>query len=371
MNCRQIRAKIAQMPDGVPPPEIVAHARECAACERSLSETLGHQKWLRERFAEVSEHLLAHAPTFSIVDHGEDSESSARRGPLFPLAWAAVLLVAALIGWRAWTISPAGTSKRSFAEEPAAGESAERPTEDGGAASKNSDPIAAQKPIEPAPEFSRLADTGSLPVPEEHTLSQRSAQPRPPESSRDVAQTAPFSPAYPPLDTGVYKMEPSALTPNANGYAAAIIPNNATDQAPALVALSLTGAPAESDFYIRTRDESGNYVWLGSGRTDLNGSAVVVMLSGNPTTASEVLTVPSDASEPPVTLNFNGTIKHDLAVVDAAGAEWLTVTPVTAAPITVGPTPVSPAPASPITVSPPPGAPATVTPVTVSTPTKP
>jgi hypothetical protein len=368
MNCHQIRAKIAQMADGVPAPEIVAHARECAGCERSLSETLGHQKWLRERFAEVSEHLLAHAPPFSMVDHGEDSESPARRGPLFPLAWATVLLIAALIGWWTWTTSPAGRSKPSFAEKRATRGSAERSAEDGTAPSRNSDPNTAQSP---APESWRLADTSSPRKPEEHALSQRSAQPRLPELSRDVADTAPFSPAYPPLDTGVYKMQPSAFAPNANGYAAAIIPNNVTDQAPALVALSLTGAPAESDFYIRTTDENGNYVWLGSGRTDLNGSAVVVMLSGNPTTASEVLTVPSTASEPAVTLNFNGTTKHDLAVVDAAGTEWLTVNPVIGAPITVGPTPVSPAPASPITVSPPPDAPATVAPVTVSTPTKP
>jgi hypothetical protein len=366
MNCHQIRAKIAQIADGVPDPEIVAHARECAACERSLSETLGQQKWLRERFAEVSEHLLAHAPPFSPVDYREGSERFAWRGPLFPLAWAAVVLVAILIGWWTWTTSPAGTSKPSFAEEPAARESAERATEDGAAASKNSDPIAAQKPIEPAPEFSRLADTGSPPKPEEHTLSQRSAQPRPPQSSREVAEAASSPPAYLPLDTGVYKMQPTAFAPNANGYAAAIIPNDATDQAPALVALSVNGLPTESDFYIRTRDESGNYVWLGSGRTDLNGSAVVVMLSGQPTTSSEALTIPSAASEPTVTLNFAGTTRHDLTVVDAAGAELLTVSPATGAPITVGPIPVGPIPVGPTTV-----APTSVPPVAVPAPTRP
>lgn len=343
MNCHQIRAKIAQMADGVPAPEIVAHARECAACQRSLSETLGQQKWLRERFAEVSEHLLAHAPPFSTVDCREDSESFAWRGPLFPLAWAAVVLVASLVGWWTWTTAPAGTSKPSFAEEPAARESAERPTEDGAAPSTNSDPLAAHlesKQIGPAPESLRLADTGSLPKPEEHALSQRSAQPRLPE---------PSPPAYSPLDTGVYKMEPTASAPNANGYLAAIIPNDA-GQAPALVALSLTGLPTESDFYIRTRDESGNYVWLGSGRTDLQGSAVVVMLSGNPTKGSEALTVLPAGSEPTVTLNFDGTTGHDLAVVDAAGDELLTIPSVTGAPGTVGPATVGPTPVPPVTV---------------------
>ena len=38
------------------------HARECGACNQSLTEVLWQQKWLGERFAEVSEQLLAHAP---------------------------------------------------------------------------------------------------------------------------------------------------------------------------------------------------------------------------------------------------------------------------------------------------------------------
>ena len=43
-----------------------------------------------------------------------------------------------------------------------------------------------------------------------------------------------------------------------------------------------------------------------------------------------------------MTLNFAGTTRHDLTVVDAAGVELLNVTPATSAPITVGPTTVGP-----------------------------
>ena len=206
------------------------------------------REWLRERFAEVSEHLLAHAPPFSTVDYREGSESFAWRGPLFPLAGAAVVVVATLIGWWTWTTSPAGTSKPSFAEKPAVRESAERATEDGAAASKNSDPIAAQKPIEPAPEFSRLADSSSPPKPEEHTLSQRSAQPRPPQSSREVAEAASSPPAYPPLDTGVSEIATDRVRAERQWLMRPrSIRTTLPIKHPALVALSVNGLPTESD----------------------------------------------------------------------------------------------------------------------------
>ena len=164
----------------------------------------------------MSEHLLAHAPPFSTVDYREGSESFAWRGPLFPLAGAAVVLVATLIGWWTWTTSPAGTSKPSFAEKPAVRESAERATEDGAAASKNW--IRSRRRSRLNLRQSFAAGGQQLPPkPEEHTLSQRSAQPRPPQSSREVAEASSSPPAYPPLDTGVYKMQPTVFAPNANG----------------------------------------------------------------------------------------------------------------------------------------------------------
>lgn len=326
MNCHQIRAKIAQMTDGAPAPEVMAHARECAACARTLNETLGQQKWLQERFDEVSAHLLAHAPPFSGLDFREHSERSAWRAPL-PLAWAAVLLVAAVIGWWTWTSLPTGPSKSSFAEEPV-----KRPTDRATPPAKP-DPIAPLSGLNaagPTAQSSWLAETSPLPtLPEEHAPSQHSVEPAVPETSPKVATSALSSPAN-SLDTGVYKMQPTAFAPDANGYLAAIIPNDAADQTPRLAALSLNGLPTESDFYIRTRDVGGNYVWLGSGRTDITGSAVVVMLRGSPTRAGRPLTIPATATQPPVTLNFDGTTGGDLVVVDASGDVLLTAAPTTA-----------------------------------------
>ena len=59
MTCHEVQSKIAQIDDDSPAAEIIVHARECAACNQSLREVLWQQKWLRERFAEVSEQLLA------------------------------------------------------------------------------------------------------------------------------------------------------------------------------------------------------------------------------------------------------------------------------------------------------------------------
>ena len=59
MKCHEVQSKIAQIDDDSPAAEIIVHARECAACNQSLREVLWEQKWLRERFAEVSEQLLA------------------------------------------------------------------------------------------------------------------------------------------------------------------------------------------------------------------------------------------------------------------------------------------------------------------------
>ena len=121
-------------------------------------------------------------------------------------------------------------------------------------------------------------------------------------------------------------MEPTALAPGAKGYLAAIIPKDSTDQTTAMVALSLTGLPTKSVFYVRTKDVGGNQVSLGSGRTDINGSAVAVMLRSSPTTTAVGAPTLSVAStEPPVTLNFDGATGEDLEVVDTAGNVLMTV----------------------------------------------
>ena len=346
MNCHKIQSEIAQTAGDSLTTEIVAHTQECAACRQTLKETLSQQKWLRERFAEVSADLIAHAPPFSELDLREYS-GPARPAPLLPFAWAAALLVAALLGWWTWANSSTRIAESSFAEGRAPRESGERPGGKGnnlGASSDPSAPLSELKSIGPTPGSSWLADMGPVPTsPEEHSLSQPSSElsgsSHSPESavSRPAAEPAASSPlpevaaaaatlpTNSSLATGVFKMQPTALAPTASGYLAAIIPNDTAEQTPAMVALSVSGLPAESNFYVRTRDGGWNAVWLGSGRTDTRGSAVVVMLNGSPTTAGQPLTVPAADTEPTVTLNFGGATGEDVVVVDAAGYVLLTV----------------------------------------------
>jgi len=172
----------------------------------------------------------------------------------------------------------------------------------------------------PSPE---LAVSQSLSKPD---VSQSSPEPALAEASPEVAVSEPLPPAKFRFDTGVFQMEPTALAPGAKGYLAAIIPKDSTDQTTAMVALSLTGLPTKSVFYVRTKDVGGNQVSLGSGRTDINGSAVAVMLRSSPTTAAVGAPTLSVAStEPPVTLNFDGATGEDLEVVDTAGNVLMTV----------------------------------------------
>jgi len=299
---------------------------------------LWQQKWLRERFAEVSEQLLAHAPPLWGAAFQERLKGPALPALLLPVAWAAVLLGAAALGWWMWTSSPASSSKSSVAERRAPRESAERPT-------ANANHRAHSKPISSLSEFESLgsASASSWPVETEPvwTLPEQSAVPHPSpelavsqsspepalaEASPEVAVSEPLPPAKFRFDTGVFQMEPTALAPGAKGYLAAIIPKDSTDQTTAMVALSLTGLPTKSVFYVRTKDVGGNQVSLGSGRTDINGSAVAVMLRSSPTTAAVGAPTLSVAStEPPVTLNFDGATGEDLEVVDTAGNVLMTV----------------------------------------------
>ena len=166
----------------------------------------------------------------------------------------------------------------------------------------------------PSPE---LAVSESLSKPE---VSQSSPEPALAEASPEVALSEPSPPAKFRFDTGVFQMEPTALAPGAKGYLAAIIPQGSTDKTTAMVALSLTGLPTKSVFHVRTKDVGRSNLSLGSGRTDINGSAVAVMLRSSPTTAAVGAPTLSVAStEPPVTLNFDGATGEDLEVVDTAG----------------------------------------------------
>ena len=354
MNCHEVQSKIAQIDGDAPAVDIVVHARECAACRQTLSEALWQQKWLRERFADVSEHLLAHAPPLLVPPFHERLRGPALPARLLPLAWAAVLVGAAALGWWTWTSSPTSSSKSAVAERRAPRESVERPIADGANHRASSAPIPPELeslgsvagsswPAEPGPMWT-LPERSAAPRPSQESavsqsltnpdLSESSPEPAAAESSPEVAVSDPSPPAKFPFGTGVFKMQPTALAPGAKGYLAAIIPKDATDQATAVVALSVTGLPTQSIFYIRTKDVGGNQVSLGSGRTDINGSAVAVMLRGSPTTAatgSPTLSVSS--AEAPVTLNFDGATGEDLAVVDTAGNVLMTVGAVTTPPV--------------------------------------
>src|SRR6267142_2268677 len=174
MKCHVVQSKIAQIDDASPAAEIIVHARECAACNQSLREVLWQQKWLRERFAEVSEQLLAHAPPLWGAAFQERLKGPALRAPLLPLAWAAVLLGTAALGWWTWTSSPTSSSKSSVAEQHAARESGERST-----ASANH--RAHSKPIPSLSEFESLGSVSASSGPTETgamwTLREKSAVP--------------------------------------------------------------------------------------------------------------------------------------------------------------------------------------------------
>ena len=146
MKCHEVQSKIAQIDDDSPAAEIIVHARECAACHQSLREVLWQQKWLRERFSEVSEQLLAHAPPLWGAAFQERLKGPALPAPLLPVAWAAVLLGAAALGWWTWTTSTTSSSKSSFAERHAPRESAERPTASANRLDRRRRPLGRQRP---------------------------------------------------------------------------------------------------------------------------------------------------------------------------------------------------------------------------------
>ena len=344
MKCHEVQSKIAQIDDDSPAAEIIVHARKCAACNQSLREVLWQQKWLRERFAEVSEQLLAHAPPIWGAFQ-ERLKGPAMPAPLLPVVWAAGLLGAAALGWWTWTTFTTSSSKSSVAERRVRGESAERPTanakhrahskpipslsefESLGSSSASSWPVETEPvwtlPEQNGPPSPELAVSQSLSKPD---VSQSSPEPALAEASPEVAVSEPSPPGKFRFDTGVFQMEPTALAPGAKGYLAAIIPKDSTDPTTAMVALSLTGLPTKSVFYVRTKDVGGNQVSLGSGKTDIHGSAVAVMLRSSPTTAAVGAPTLSVASpEPPVTLNFDGATGEDLEVVDTAGNVLMTV----------------------------------------------
>src|SRR6476659_6780874 len=218
MKCHEVQSKIAQIDDDSPAAEIIVHARECAACNQSLREMLWQQKWLRERFAEVSEQLLAHAPPLWGAAFQERLKGPVLPAPLLPVAWAVVLLGTSALGWWTWTSSTTSSSKSSVAERHAPRGSAEKPT-------ANAHHRAHSKPIPSLSELESLgsvsaaswpAETGAvwtLPeqsaVPDpspELAVSQLSPEPALAEESPEVAVSEP-APAKFRFDTGVFQME--------------------------------------------------------------------------------------------------------------------------------------------------------------------
>jgi hypothetical protein len=286
-----------------------------------------HQEgWLREHFDKVSMQLLAEAPAFSDVVFRKTIERSAR-GALLPWAVAAtVTLMTAAIGWWQWTNLTAG-SKTVAAERQVPRESALQFTANSVPAASQPKTVAplAEPKLPPIPNPASRSLAGTLPVPAPSAVPGQS----PATKSRVAA-------------AHVFKMTPTAFAPNAQGYLATIIPDDATSQAPAMIALSLTGLPAESLFRIRARDIQGHLVWLASLTTDANGSGAVmlrsspgVVFTGRPVAAVGKTPSPLAGAEPTVALDFgddNSPPGGNLDVVDNAGNLTLQVSPATVTP---------------------------------------
>jgi hypothetical protein len=284
------------------------------------------EEWFRKHFDQISIQLLAEAPPFSDVVLRKIIERPAHIA-LLPWAVAAmVILMTTAIGWWQWTKPPAG-SKTAAAERQIPRESAPRLT-------VNSVPVAtrpktvaplAEPKLPPIPNPASRSLVGTLPMPVPSAVPGQS----PATKSRVAA-------------AHVFKMTPTAFAPNAQGYLATIIPEDATSQAPAMIALSLTGLPAESVFHIRARDIQGHFVWLASLTTDANGSGAVmlrsspgVVFTGRPLAAVGKTPSPLAGAEPTVALDFgddNSPPGGNLDVVDNAGNLTMEVSPATVTP---------------------------------------
>ena len=327
MNCRTFQSQLVQLSDGSPTNELVAHARECAACGQALEGRMHQEEWLRERFDTVSIQLLAGAPPFSDVAFRKTIERPAR-GVLLPWAVGAMaILMTAAIGWWQWT-NPTGGSKTAATERPEPRDSASQLT-------ANSVPAATPRPKIVAP----LAEPKLPPIP--NPASRSLAGTTPAQAPSAVPGKSPATKSR-VAAAHVFKMTPTAFAPDAQGYLATIIPEDATSQAPAMIALSLTGLPAESVFHIRTRDIQGRLVWLASLTTDANGSGAVMLRSGpaivstgRPLATMGKTPSPLAGAEPTVALDFgddNSPPGGNLDVVDNAGNLTLEVSPATVTP---------------------------------------
>ena len=147
------------------------------------------------------------------------------------------------------------------------------------------------------------------------------------EASPEVAVSEPSPPAKFRFDTGVFQMKPDRpRTRRQRLLRAAVIPKDSTDQTTAMVALSLTGLPTKSVFYVCTKDVGGNQlVRVGENRhkrLSIGGDAAKQSNNGSGRR--------SDAfsgryEEPPLALNCDGAAGEDLQAVDTAGNVLITV----------------------------------------------
>ncbi len=261
MNCRDFQLQLAQLPDDQDV-ETVAHTQTCIVCSSLLKDRRRQEEWLRERFEKASIALLSKAPVYSGIPF-----SPAMEQPPFRLSWvigSIAALATVIVGLWHWNGLGWDTAK------PVSSESLIPAHQSAQLTAKNPPDNTSPKVFLPPP-VSKLSDTAR---------SQRlltNASPTPASSSMPVV-SSPLSPQDPLVAAAhVFKMEPTGLAPDANGYLATIVPNDPTTQAPAMVALSLSGLPANSLFHIRTSDVNGQQVWLASLMTDANGLGAVML----------------------------------------------------------------------------------------------
>lgn len=293
MNCREFQLELVQLPDEQGA-ELLAHSHTCVACSSLLKDRRQQEDWLRERFEVASTAFLAKAPLFSDLSFSSDAAA-----PPFRFSWviASVIALATIIfglwQWNGWggDISGSISSDNRLTPQHITPSTAEYPSGD----------VPTRKILPPSE--SNISDlqpaTGSL----------ANATPAPAPSGTPVVPSS-LSPTEPVVAaTHVFKMEPTALAPEANGYLATIVPNDPTTQAPAMVALSLSGLPANSLFHVRTSDINGQQVWLASLMTDANGLGAVMLRTSADATAlqkslSAVPRTPRTAGDPVVNLDL-------------------------------------------------------------------
>lgn len=285
MNCREFQGELVQLPDDNDT-EVLAHSHSCAACSSLLKDRRRQEEWLQKRFEIASTALLAKAPLFSDLSFSSRTETPPLR---FSWVIASVVALATIIlglwQWNGW----GGDISRSISS-------------DNRLDPQHITPATAEYPSGDAPAKSLLPPAeANLSEIQPNTRSLTNITPTPAPFSTPAVST-PLSPTEPLVAaTHVFKMDPTALAPEANGYLATIVPNDPTTQAPAMVALSLSGLPPNSLFHVRTSDVNGQQVWLASLMTDANGLGAVMLRTADATTPQKSIAAGARASSPRTT----------------------------------------------------------------------